>query len=109
MSAVRSGGAETASQIRRRTPFDFYGPRVAASDLRSYRTTGPRPWTKALVSAFVADGVTGATVLDIDGGVGVIGCELLDAGAASVTNIEASAAYLAAAAKRVRAAVSQTA
>jgi SAM-dependent methyltransferase len=95
MSAVRSGGTETASQIVRTTPFDFYGPRVAASDLRSYRTTGPRPWTKALVSAVVADGITGATVLDIGGGVGVIGYELLDAGAASVTNIEASAAYLA--------------
>lgn len=48
-------------------------------------------WTKALVSALVADGVTGATVLDIGGGVGVIGYELLDAGAASVTNVEASA------------------
>ncbi|HET9755996.1 MAG TPA: methyltransferase domain-containing protein [Candidatus Limnocylindrales bacterium] len=80
-----------------RTPFDFYGPRVAASDLRSYRTKGPRQSTKALVSALVADGVTGATVLDIGGGVGVIGYELLDADAASVTNVEASAAYLAAA------------
>jgi SAM-dependent methyltransferase len=79
------------------SPFDFYGPQVAASDLQSYRTTGPRPWTKALVSALVAGGVTGATVLDIGGGVGVIGYELLDAGAASVTNVEASAAYLAAA------------
>jgi 2-polyprenyl-3-methyl-5-hydroxy-6-metoxy-1,4-benzoquinol methylase len=78
-------------------PFDFYGPQVAASDLRSYRTTGPRPWTKALVSALVAEGVTGATVLDIGGGVGVIGYDLLEAGAASVTNVEASAAYLAAA------------
>jgi predicted methyltransferase len=79
------------------SPLDFYGPQVAAADLRSYRTTGPRPWTKALVSALVGDGVMGATVLDIGGGVGVIGYELLDAGAASVTNVEASAAYLAAA------------
>jgi magnesium-protoporphyrin O-methyltransferase len=79
------------------SPFDFYGPRVAASDLRSYRTKGPRPSTKALVTALVADGVAGATVLDIGGGVGMIGYELLDAGAASVTNVEASAAYLAAA------------
>jgi predicted methyltransferase len=44
----------------------------------------------------VTDGVIGATVLDIGGGVGVVGYELLDAGAASVTNVEASAAYLAA-------------
>ena len=86
-----------AAAITGRTPFDFYGSRVAASDLQNYRTKGPRPWTKALVSALVADAVTGATVLDVGGGVGVIGYELLDAGAASVTNVEASAAYVAAA------------
>ena len=39
----------------------------------------------------------GATLLDIGGGIGVIQHELLDAGAASATSVEASSAYLSAA------------
>jgi magnesium-protoporphyrin O-methyltransferase len=88
------GTAEAADQI---SPFDFYGGKVAAADLRHYREHGPRPWTQALLAALSAEGINGATLLDIGGGVGVIQHELLDAGAASATSVEASTAYLGAA------------
>jgi 2-polyprenyl-3-methyl-5-hydroxy-6-metoxy-1,4-benzoquinol methylase len=74
---------------------DFYNERLAASDLRRYREKGPRPWTRTLIESLKAEGVEGATLLDIGGGVGVIHHELLAAGAASATCVDASAAYLA--------------
>ena len=77
--------------------FAFYGPKIAAADLRRYHEHGPQSWTKTLLAALSADGFVGATILDIGGGVGVIGHELLRAGASAVTYVEASSAYLAAA------------
>jgi precorrin-6B methylase 2 len=74
----------------------FYGKR-AASDLQVYREKGPRPWTRALVAALTAEGVDGSMLLDIGGGIGAIHHELLDAGVASATCVEASSGYLAAA------------
>jgi hypothetical protein len=62
---------------------DFYDARLAASDLKRYREKGPRPWTRTLIESLKADGVEGATLLDIGGGVGVIHHELLAAGVAS--------------------------
>jgi SAM-dependent methyltransferase len=73
----------------------FYDERRAASDLKRYREKGPRPWTTTLIESLKAEGVEGATLLDIGGGVGVIDHELLGAGAASATCVDASAAYLA--------------
>ncbi len=72
----------------------FYNDKFAVSDLRRYRTKGPRPWTRTLIEALKAEGVEGATLLDIGGGIGVIQHELLAAGAARAMNVEASAAYL---------------
>jgi magnesium-protoporphyrin O-methyltransferase len=77
-------------------PFDAYDAKVASSDLRKYRANGPRPWTRALISALEVEGVAGVTLLDIGGGIGAIQHELLDAGAAKATAVEASSAYLAA-------------
>ena len=74
---------------------DFYDARLAASDLKRYREKGPRPWTRTLIESLKADGVEGATLLDIGGGVGVIHHELLAAGVASAMCVDASAAYLA--------------
>jgi magnesium-protoporphyrin O-methyltransferase len=74
----------------------FYGRR-AASDLQLYREKGPRPWTRALVAAVNGEGLAGATLLDIGGGIGAIHHELLDAGVANATCVEASSGYLAAA------------
>lgn len=77
--------------------FEFYGPKIAAADLRRYREHGPQSWTKTLLDVLSADGLGGSTALDIGGGVGVIGHELLAAGASAVTYVEASTAYLSAA------------
>ena len=78
-------------------PFEAYDEKVAAADLRRYRKNGPRPWTRTLIEAIKAEGVAGATLLDIGGGIGVIQHELLDSGAARATSVEASSAYLSAA------------
>ena len=79
------------------SPFEAYDEKVAAADVRRYKENGPRPWTRTLIEAIKAEGVEGATLLDIGGGIGVIQHELLDSGAARATSVEASSAYLAAA------------
>jgi 2-polyprenyl-3-methyl-5-hydroxy-6-metoxy-1,4-benzoquinol methylase len=71
-----------------------FGDRMAACDLRRYRKKGPKRPTRLLLDALRAEGVEGKTVLDIGGGIGAIQHELLDAGAASATSVEASAPYL---------------
>ena len=73
---------------------DFYNARKAASELRSYRNRGPIPSTRMLIDALKAEGVEGATVIDIGGGIGAVQHELLDAGAAHVTSVDASDAYI---------------
>jgi Methyltransferase domain len=78
-------------------PYEAYDEKIAASDLRKYRENGPKPWTQALLDALKAEGVEGATVLNIGGGIGAIQDELLAAGASHATMIEASPAYLEAA------------
>ena len=50
-----------------------------------------------LIEALKDEGVKGMTLLDIGGGVGAIQHELLRAGVVSVTNVEASTAYISAA------------
>jgi magnesium-protoporphyrin O-methyltransferase len=76
---------------------DLYDADKAAAELRTYRTKGLTPWAKVLTDRLKADGVAGASVLDVGGGIGSIHHELLDAGAASAVGIEASSAYVAAA------------
>jgi magnesium-protoporphyrin O-methyltransferase len=75
----------------------FYNEQRAAADLRRYRERGPNPWTQVLIDALKAEGVAGATLLDIGGGIGAIQHELLAAGVSHVTSVEASPASLAAA------------
>ena len=76
---------------------DFYNARKAASELRSYRNKGPIPSTRMLIDALKAEGVEGATVIDIGGGIGAVQHELLAAGAATATSVDASDAYIQAA------------
>ncbi len=71
----------------------------ADRDLLTYRQSGPAQTTRWLIDALKAEGVEGATLLDIGGGVGAIQHELLRAGAASAVDVDASAAYLRAAAQ----------
>jgi 2-polyprenyl-3-methyl-5-hydroxy-6-metoxy-1,4-benzoquinol methylase len=84
--------ATTTSQMG-----SFYDEKLAASQLRRYRQEGPIPSTQALIDALKAEGVEGATMLDIGGGIGAIQHELLAAGAAQATSVDASAPYLEAA------------
>lgn len=71
--------------------------RTAESDLRRYRRGGPGRTTRILIERLLAEGVRGQTLLDIGGGVGAIQHALLEAGAAAVTSVDASSAYLEAA------------
>jgi magnesium-protoporphyrin O-methyltransferase len=79
------------------TPDDFgsfYDEKRAAIDLRKYREGGPNRWTAALIDALKDEGVAGTTLLDIGGGIGAIQHELLAAGVATATSVDASAPYL---------------
>jgi 2-polyprenyl-3-methyl-5-hydroxy-6-metoxy-1,4-benzoquinol methylase len=72
----------------------FYDEKRATSALHKYREKGPIPSTLALIEALKAEGVAGATLLDIGGGIGAIQHDLLDAGVVQAVSIDASAAYL---------------
>jgi magnesium-protoporphyrin O-methyltransferase len=76
---------------------DFYNARKAASELRRYRAKGSIPSTRMLIDALTAEGVEGASLIDIGGGIGAVQHELLAAGAARVTSVDASDAYIRAA------------
>jgi 2-polyprenyl-3-methyl-5-hydroxy-6-metoxy-1,4-benzoquinol methylase len=69
----------------------------AARKLREYRRSGPARTTQLMLDALMREPIAGQTLLDIGGGVGSIQHALLKAGAAAVTAVDASAAYLAAA------------
>jgi magnesium-protoporphyrin O-methyltransferase len=82
-----------------RPPCDCCCPNVFSSkqardDLRRYRRNGPDSTTRALIEANVAEGVDGATLLDIGGGIGAIQLGLLEAGAARAESIDATEAYV---------------
>ncbi len=76
--------------------------RVARRELRRYRRRGLSGTTRRLVRAIVERGVSGRTFLDVGGGVGAIQHELMAAGAASGTDVDASPAYLDAARDEAR-------
>lgn len=69
----------------------------AAQDLDRWCRSGPRPETQELIEVIRAQGVEGATLLDIGAGVGTVHVTLLEAGAASAVDVDASRDYLAAA------------
>jgi SAM-dependent methyltransferase len=72
----------------------MFGDRTARRDLERYRKRGPSRPTRRLLDALRREGVEGASLLDIGGGVGAIQHELLDAGASRATGVDASPAYL---------------
>jgi SAM-dependent methyltransferase len=69
--------------------------RFAAEELASWWSRGPRRTTQELIDVIRAQGVEGAHVLDIGAGVGAIHTALLEAGAASAIDVDASREYLA--------------
>ena len=77
--------------------FIGYDGRDAAKDLAALRSGGPRPTTQELIDAIRAQGVAGATVVDVGAGVGAVHVALLEAGAARAIDVDASREYQAAA------------
>jgi len=69
----------------------------AAQDLAEWHSRGPRRATQELIDVIRADGMEGAALLDIGAGVGIVHLLLLEAGAATAVDVDASRAYLAAA------------
>jgi len=75
----------------------LFNEKEAERQLRAYRKSGPSKTTQMLIEALKAVGIEGQTLLDIGGGVGAIQHELLRAGLASSTGVDASTAYMRAA------------
>jgi magnesium-protoporphyrin O-methyltransferase len=71
-----------------------YDGQNADDDLAKWRHRGPHPATRELIDVIRDDGVEGATVLDIGAGVGAVHITLLEAGAATAVDVDASPEYL---------------
>ena len=71
-----------------------FSSRDAEGDLKRYREKGPDKTTRSLIDAIVAEGIAGASLLDVGGGIGAIQLELLAAGAAKALSVDASEAYV---------------
>ena len=71
-----------------------YDGQDAADDLELWREHGPRAETQELLDVILAEGVEGARLLDIGAGVGAVHVTLLEAGAASALDVDASQDYL---------------
>jgi magnesium-protoporphyrin O-methyltransferase len=71
----------------------MFGPTFARHVAARYRKRGLDGTAQRMVDWLVGQGVDGSTVLEIGGGVGEIGLELLRHGAAHATNLELSPAY----------------
>jgi magnesium-protoporphyrin O-methyltransferase len=69
---------------------EIFTEKQARRDARRYRKRGLDGSAARILEAVPAEG---ATVLEIGGGVGALGLELLKGGAARVTNVELSPAY----------------
>jgi magnesium-protoporphyrin O-methyltransferase len=67
----------------------------AERDLEEWRDRGPHPATQELIEVIRSEGVAGATLLDIGAGVGAVHITLLEAGAATAVDVDASREYLA--------------
>jgi 16S rRNA G966 N2-methylase RsmD len=81
---------------------EFFSPRFARRVARRYRRKGLDRAARRMVAFLESRGVDGATVLEIGGGVGEIGLELLGRGAARALTLELSPAYDAEAARLAR-------
>ncbi len=70
-----------------------FSERLAKRDARRYRRKGLDETARLIVDRLTERGVSGATVLEIGGGVGAIDIELLKAGAREATVVELSEEY----------------
>ena len=71
-----------------------FNRRLAQRELRRYRRRGPMRSTRLLLEALKPALTPDTTLLDIGGGVGAIHHELLDAGAVSAVQVDASSSYI---------------
>jgi 2-polyprenyl-3-methyl-5-hydroxy-6-metoxy-1,4-benzoquinol methylase len=71
----------------------FFGARTARRDARRYRRKGLDKTARLIVDELAKREIAGATVLEIGGGIGAIGLELLKLGAARVEIVELSHGY----------------
>lgn len=71
----------------------MFGPGFARHTARRFRRRGLDRAAQRMVDFLAADDLRGASVLDIGGGVGEIGVELLRRGVGKVTTLELSPAY----------------
>lgn len=76
-----------------------FSEKRAAKDLKRYRRNGPDETTRLLIDALTSAGVRGKTLLDVGGGIGAIDHELLAAGVDTAVHVEASDAFVRAAAE----------
>jgi SAM-dependent methyltransferase len=67
----------------------------ARGDLLDYRANGAEGATRRLLDVLIREGISGASLLDIGGGVGIVELELLEAGIANAVDVDASGPYLA--------------
>jgi 2-polyprenyl-3-methyl-5-hydroxy-6-metoxy-1,4-benzoquinol methylase len=72
---------------------EFFGARFAKRAARRYRKKGLDKTARRMVGFLVAQGIDGARVLEIGGGVGEIDIELLKRGAGLAVNLELSPSY----------------
>jgi SAM-dependent methyltransferase len=72
----------------------MFDHKVAASELRRYRRRGARFTTRMLRDAIRAHAPSAVTLLDVGAGVGALTFELLEAGVAQATVVDASSAFL---------------
>jgi SAM-dependent methyltransferase len=69
----------------------------ADQDLERWRRGRLYPWTEELIELIRAEGIEGAALLDVGAGVGAVHLSLLESGAASAVDVDASREFLAAA------------
>ena len=73
---------------------ELFSEEYVARELKRYLKRGPDKTTRMLIEALKAENVESLTLLDIGGGLGAIQHEMLNAGVKSVTDVDASRAYL---------------
>lgn len=72
-----------------------YDGLFADQDLERWRSGRLYPWTEELIEIVRAEGIEGAALLDVGAGVGAVHLSLLESGAASAVDVDASREYLA--------------